>query len=78
MCIVIHSSIITLLYRNFQVKIYIEKVYKRLCMTMSLSDEKDEFMAKEKMIETKLCKAVKAVGGLCLKFVSPSYAGVPD
>ena len=47
-------------------------------MTMSSIDEKDEFMAKEKLIETKLCKAVKAVGGLCLKFVSPGYAGVPD
>ena len=45
---------------------------------MSSIDEKDEFMAKEKVIEMKLCKAVKAVGGLCLKFVSPGYAGVPD
>jgi len=32
----------------------------------------------EKIIETKLCKAVKARGGLCLKFVSPSFNGVPD
>ena len=35
-------------------------------------------MAKEKIIETKLSKAVKAIGGLCLKFVSPGYDGVPD
>ncbi len=33
---------------------------------------------KEKQIEEKLKKAVKAKGGLCLKFVSPGYDGVPD
>lgn len=35
-------------------------------------------MAKEKNIEMKLCKAVKETGGLCLKFVSPGFSGVPD
>lgn len=35
-------------------------------------------MAREKDIEQKLVKAVKAVGGLCLKFVSPGTNGVPD
>lgn len=35
-------------------------------------------MAEEKELEQKLCKAVKANGGLCLKFVSPGYVGVPD
>ena len=35
-------------------------------------------MANEKTIEKKLVQAVKAVGGLALKFVSPGYAGVPD
>jgi len=33
---------------------------------------------KEKQIEAKLVQAVKAKGGLCLKFTSPSMAGVPD
>ena len=33
---------------------------------------------REKNIEEKLVKAVKAAGGLALKFVSPSFAGVPD
>lgn len=33
---------------------------------------------REKMIEQKLVKAVKAKGGLCLKFVSPSFDGIPD
>ena len=33
---------------------------------------------REKIIETKLCKAVKKHGGLCLKFISPSFNGVPD
>lgn len=33
---------------------------------------------REKKIESKLCKAVKQTGGLCLKFVSPAFNGVPD
>ena len=33
---------------------------------------------REKTIEQKLVKAVKAAGGIALKFVSPSFAGVPD
>ncbi len=33
---------------------------------------------REKEIEQKLVKAVKAVGGLCIKFTSPGMDGVPD
>lgn len=33
---------------------------------------------REKFIEEKLKKAVKEKGGLCLKFVSPGFYGVPD
>ena len=33
---------------------------------------------KEKHIEQKLIKAVKNMGGLCLKFTSPGFDGVPD
>ena len=33
---------------------------------------------REKTIETKLWKAVKAVGGIAPKFVSPGFDGVPD
>jgi hypothetical protein len=32
----------------------------------------------EKTVERKLKRAVEARGGLCLKFVSPNFAGVPD
>ena len=32
----------------------------------------------EKYIAQKLRKAVKAAGGLALKFISPGYNGVPD
>ena len=32
----------------------------------------------EKKIESKLVKAVKEKGGMCLKFVSPSMDGIPD
>ena len=35
-------------------------------------------MGKEKELETKLIKAVKKIGGLPLKFVSPGFDGVPD
>ena len=32
----------------------------------------------EKDIERKLKKRIEAMGGLCLKFESPGYTGVPD
>ena len=35
-------------------------------------------MTLEKDIEQKLVKLVKAAGGLCLKWVCPGWAGVPD
>lgn len=33
---------------------------------------------REKYVEQKLTKAVKAAGGVALKFVSPWYNGMPD
>lgn len=33
---------------------------------------------REKAIENKLRQQIKNSGGLCLKFVSPSFDGVPD
>lgn len=33
---------------------------------------------REKQIEQKLVRAVKAAGGIALKFVSPGYDGMPD
>lgn len=33
---------------------------------------------REKSIEQKLCQSVKAIGGICPKFVSPGFAGMPD
>lgn len=32
----------------------------------------------EKNIEKRLIQPIKQLGGLCLKFVSPGYTGVPD
>lgn len=32
----------------------------------------------EKEVERLLCREIKKKGGLCLKFISPSMAGVPD
>lgn len=33
---------------------------------------------REKLIEQKLVQAVRKKGGLCLKFVSPNFDGMPD
>ena len=33
---------------------------------------------REKQVEQALVKAVKARGGICLKFVAPGLSGVPD
>lgn len=33
---------------------------------------------REKLIEQKLVKAVKAAGGIAVKFVSPGFDGMPD
>lgn len=33
---------------------------------------------REKEVEQRLVKTVKDMGGMCLKFVSPGVAGVPD
>ena len=33
---------------------------------------------REKDIEQKLVKAIKQIGGMCLKFTSPGFDGVPD
>lgn len=33
---------------------------------------------REKAIEQKLCQATKQRGGICPKFVSPGFDGVPD
>ena len=33
---------------------------------------------REKTLERKLAEAVKAMGGIALKFVSPGFAGMPD
>lgn len=37
-----------------------------------------EVKVDEKLIERKLVSAVKKMGGLCLKFVSPGNDGMPD
>ena len=33
---------------------------------------------REKQIEQRLCKEIKKKGGICPKFVSPGYDGMPD
>ena len=38
----------------------------------------EEAGVREKTVEQKLAQAVRAKGGVCWKFVSPSTVGVPD
>lgn len=58
--------------------IYTHVVYigKNLFLPFHCSIKKD--MDREKVIEEKLVRAVKKIGGLALKFVSPGYDGMPD
>ena len=39
---------------------------------------KREVLMREKALERKFVEAVKAMGGLCPKFVSPGFDGMPD
>lgn len=32
----------------------------------------------ESKVEAKICETVQEMGGLCLKWVSPGFSGVPD
>lgn len=46
--------------------------------TVGVWDKKDKTPAREKTIEKKLIKAVRAVGGIAPKLVSPGFDGMPD
>lgn len=39
---------------------------------------KQQIMVRERDVEQKLVREVKAMGGLCLKLTSPSVDGLPD
>lgn len=43
-----------------------------------MGNQNTEVNMKEKTIEQKLVKAVKAMGGIAPKFVSPGFDGMPD
>lgn len=44
----------------------------------SFRDKTDKTTVREKTVEQKLVKAVKAVGGIAPKLVSPGFDGMPD
>ena len=46
--------------------------------TVGVWDKKDKTPQGEKYSEKKLIKAVRAVGGIAPKLVSPGYDGMPD
>jgi len=59
--------------------IYIESFGKECHRpSLPLIDGLQNLMAEEQKIERKLVKAVKDIGGMALKFVSPGCNGVPD
>ncbi len=43
-----------------------------------LGKRKTEVPMREKTIERKLVRAVRTMGGICPKFVSPGFDGMPD
>lgn len=45
---------------------------------VGVRDKKDKTPVREKTIEKKLIKAVRAVGGIAPKLVSPGFDGMPD
>jgi hypothetical protein len=64
-------------YRPYRTYIYIYTLYREKSGWIgSLEHGKDDM--KEKEIEEKLRREVKAMGGLALKFISPGLSGVPD
>lgn len=44
----------------------------------TIQDKTDKTPVREKTVEQKLVKAVKAVGGIAPKLVSPGFNGMPD
>ena len=44
----------------------------------TIQDKTDKTPVREKTVEQKLVKAVKAVGGIAPKLVSPGFDGMPD
>lgn len=45
---------------------------------VGVRDRKDKTLEAEKFIERKLVKAVRAVGGIAPKLISPGFDGMPD
>lgn len=64
------------LYGRIFKKITLRRVYGMTCT--DLHPSRKESLMIEKMIERKLTLMVKNRGGVCLKFISPGFAGVPD
>ena len=59
------------------VRVYREifKVVSSLSQALKMTESKT---MNEKILERKLVSAVRKMGGLCIKFVSPGLDGVPD
>ena len=55
----------------------ISRIFARKGIFATLSPQNGAHM-REKHIEQKLAKAVKHMGGIAMKFVSPGFDGMPD
>lgn len=59
----------------------VKRVYARIGIFWPVrpsSKKKGGMLMDEKTLERRLCKEIREVGGLALKFVSPGMSGVPD
>ena len=59
-------------------------MYMRICARieknelLSIRLSRKEYGMREKQIEQKLVQEVRKQGGICPKFTSPGFAGMPD
>ena len=71
MYIPLYRRIYTYIYRAFQ-------SLPKFLFHLFPEHTEEEAGVREKTVEQKLVQAVRAKGGVCWKFVSPSTVGVPD
>lgn len=67
----------TLLLEDYEVEGQHNSVKTEKTIDMTSFYERDKLM-REKILERKLAQAVNAMGGICPKFVSPGFDGMPD
>ena len=64
-------------YKHIYARIRIKNTHLRVLYARVYFVDSEEIM-REAVLERKLKKRIEEKGGLCLKWVSPGYTGVPD